>query len=151
MEKFNVVCGHAEGRIDARFPSESIRQGLHRKITSILGKTYVRSYKGRVPTRTAFTLMNDCPPLEPSAEARVYATAYLASLRGLEGQRRKMSVSRGAADLNNMGRPGLVGLDGLGAWGGRMHSGEEFVYLRSLSTRATALADLLRFAEIRLS
>lgn len=141
--KFNIVCGHALGRIDSRFPDEKTRGWLDRQIKKILSKTHVYSYVGKIPTVTKYYLLNDCPPLEASPAARPYLQCYLESVARLEGKKIKAEVSRGAADINGMGRAGLIAIDGLGATGGQMHTMQEFIRIRSLSTRATALKDLL--------
>jgi glutamate carboxypeptidase len=147
--KFNVVCGHAEGRIDSRFPDEKTRTWLDRQIKKILSHTYVRSHVGKIPTRTKYRIMNDCPPLEASSAALPFVQCYLKSVRKLEGRKIGSEISRGAADINGMRRKNLIGIDGLGAWGGRMHSTQEFINIHSLSTRATALKELLDLVRTR--
>lgn len=157
-KKFNVVCDHAEGRIDVRFPNTKIRDLLDKKIFEILNKTEIHSFKGHVPTSTKAFLENDCPPFAPNASSDIFASHHLKILATLEkrhktpklNKRASTKISKGASDLNIMSRPGLIALDGLGAWGGKMHSNEEFIFLDSLHTRSQALSEILHFIEDRL-
>jgi glutamate carboxypeptidase len=137
QDKYNVVCGEAEAKLDTRFSTLKDRDRLHAKIEKILRHEYVKGAK------TTFEIVDDTPPLPAVAHAKKYFDEYVKIINGIEHGSIAAEMSGGGADTSFFGRPGLIILDGLGALGGKMHSEIEFVNLSSLSTRAEALYQFL--------
>lgn len=146
-DRFNVVCGEAHVKIDARFPSFAARERLHKQIESVLLTPEVRSSVTGHVSETTFEIADDCPPFSATLESRSLLKNYLRSVRNFEAREISAEKAGGAGDVNYMSRRGAIVLDGLGAVGGRMHTTEEFIYLPSLSTRACALSDFLLHAD----
>ncbi len=146
QNKYNIVCGNAEAKIDTRFPDFKQRDKLHLKIEKILKTNYVRSHLTREKVKTHFTVADDCPPFSTSLVSKPFLNEYLKILKSIEKRRIKSIKSGGSADVNYMSREGLICLDGLGPTGGELHSNKEFITLESLETRTKALAQFLKYA-----
>lgn len=137
-DKYNIVCGSAEAKIDTRFATIADRDVLHRKISKILKDPFVKG------TQTTFELADDCPPFSPSKTSASPIKAYLKAIQMSETKSPISKASGGASDANYFSREGLPVIDGLGAVGGKMHTAEEYVVLSSLETRAAALGEFLK-------
>jgi glutamate carboxypeptidase len=142
-DRFNVVCGEASAKIDARFASFESRDKLHRKIEKILLTPRVFSTIDERASESSFTIEDDCPPFSATSASRALLKFYLKTIDKIEGRGVLAEKAGGAGDVNYMSRKGVIVLDGLGPIGGKMHTAEEFVYLPSLSTRAVALSAFL--------
>lgn len=142
-DKYNMVCGHAEAKIDARFVEQKEGDRLHKKILAILKKVNVRSFEGKRPSKTRFYLENDCPAFTVTPLALPYIRQYRTVVQEVEGREVSSQASGGAADSNGMVHRGVAILDGLGATGGGMHTFNEYVKISSLYTRAEALSRFL--------
>ena len=142
-DRFNVVCGVATAKIDARFASFESRDKLHRKIEKILLTPFVSSPVTGRDSKSTFTIEDDCPPFSATTESRSLLKFYLKTVEKIEGRTISAEKAGGAGDVNYMSQRGVIVLDGLGPIGGKMHTNDEFVYLPSLSSRATALARFL--------
>ena len=149
-DAFNVVCGRAECKLDARFASFADRDRLHEKILKIVSHVNVRSVDGAHASSATWALADDCPPFSRSGKSKRWVELYLSCLKTSEGRDVGAERAGGAGDVNYMSSPEVAVLDGLGAVGGSMHTGQEFIYLPSLATRAEALALFLLEAEARL-
>lgn len=145
-DRFNVVCGEATAKIDARFASFESRDKLHAKIEKILLTPHVISTVTGRPSESSFTVEDDCPPFSATSASRSLLKFYLKTVDKIEGRPIRAEKAGGAGDVNYMSRKGVVVLDGLGPIGGKMHTNEEFIYLPSLSTRAEAMAKFLERA-----
>lgn len=137
QDKYNIVCGQAEAKVDTRFASISDRDKLHGKIDKILKRIYTQGAK------TEYELADDCPPTFQSSESRPFIAQYIRSIDQAEGRQVLAGKSGGAADSNYFSRSGIIIIDGLGPIGGKMHSESEFVTLASLETRAEAFKRFL--------
>lgn len=142
--KFNIVCGHAVGRIDVRYETSKSGGGLFKKIESILKKQFVG--RGKLRAKTKFTIEDSCPPLEPQKSNAPWIAEYAKAVKRLEGRAPKAGFSGGGSDSSHFGRAGLVVLDGVGAVGGKIHTVEEYLTVSSLKTRSDALCILLQRA-----
>ena len=142
-DKFNIVCGNASAKVDTRFSDFKSRDELHHKIEKILSKSSVHAQSDGTPAKTTYTLANDCPPFSVSKSSKKYIQKYLKIAEKEEGAHLKSLRSDGAADSNYFSRPGLATIDGLGPVGGKMHTKEEFISLKTLETRSSALAKFL--------
>ncbi len=147
-DKFNIVCGKAEAKVDVRFEDFKSRDATHAAIEKIIAQPHLTANdSGKLPS-ARFEIADDCPPVPPAdGEVLKIQTLLLKhygeSLKLLEGTAPRTEHSGGAADVNYMSRPGLVILDGLGPVGGGMHRTDEWIRLESLKTRSLALAALL--------
>jgi glutamate carboxypeptidase len=146
-ERYNVVCGMVEMKIDARFSTFAARERLHKQIEHIL----LRPVSGASTTgsfsKTTYTIADDCPPFASTLASRHLLKGYLSKIKEIEGRKIRAEKAGGAGDVNYMSALGVVVLDGLGAVGGHMHTENEFIFLPSLSTRAVALSAFLERIE----
>jgi glutamate carboxypeptidase len=143
-DRFNVVCGHAEAKLDVRFLTFRDRDKLHRRIVRILERKRHPSTCGRYLPETTYEIMDDCPPFAPSYSSRKWIKAYVNSIAAVEKAKPQSKLAGGAGDVNHFSRPGVIVLDGLGPIGGNMHTEQEFLHVPSLGTRSLALANFLR-------
>jgi glutamate carboxypeptidase len=143
QDKYNIVCGSAEAKVDARFATLKDRDELRERIDRILSKPEIRAVSDLQVSTITYKIEDDCPPFEKQEAAGVYVKSYLAALEASESGHISDEQSGGAADSNAFARPGLPILDGLGPVGAGMHTKTESIYLPSLETRARALAIFL--------
>ena len=68
---------------------------------------------------------------------------YLSIAKAVDGKSYQSQASGGVADVNNFGREGLIIFDSLGPNGGKMHTSEEFINLKTLDSRAEIFAKFL--------
>lgn len=142
-DKYNVICGFANAKLDVRFPSFESRDALHRKIERILNESVEVSVDGEFKTRTRFEIVDDCPPFTLTRRSKKLARSYAALVSQLEGRKVYSQPAGGAGDVNYLSTDTNFVLDGLGPVGGEMHTTHEFVHVDSLKTRAQALAGFL--------
>lgn len=132
-DKYNIVCGDAQAKIDTRFSTLPDRDKLHGQIIKILTKTDIAG------TSVKFDLVDDCPPFAPSVNTGPPLKKYISLLQELEGKAISSRRSGGTADSNYFSNKEAIIIDGLGPVGGKMHTNEEFIVLSSLESRAEAL------------
>lgn len=132
QDKYNIVCGRAEAKIDTRFSSLADRDRLHEKIDQILKRVYVKG------ARTVYELADDSPPVMPSRESRPYVDRYVKAIAQVEGRNVVARKSLGGGDSNFFSRNGIMIIDGLGPTGGKIHTENEFLSVPSLDSRAEA-------------
>ncbi|MGZ3721973.1 MAG: M20/M25/M40 family metallo-hydrolase [Bdellovibrionales bacterium] len=142
-ERFNIICGDASAKLDVRFATLDQREQMHRKIEKILASPLETSVSGKFSTKTAWQIVDDCPPFSLTKRARKIARNYAALVSQLEGRKIHSSPAGGAGDVNYLSAPHNIVLDGLGPVGGEMHTKNEFVSVGSLATRSQALAGFL--------
>lgn len=146
QDKFNIVCGTADAKIDVRFSSNDEKLRVHQSIEQILGTVEVHALDGHQPTRSRYSILNDSPPFESHPKAHAYQEKYAQLVSETEGNKSGRDESGGSADINFFSvKKDLPLLDGLGPVGGKMHTEEEFIVLSTLETRAEALAKFLAF------
>ena len=132
QDKFNIVCGWAKAKLDTRFPSVMAEGILRRKIEAILKDPQI-----------TVTIADETPPFATNAISQVMVKKYLDTIEKVEGKRPLSYVSGGVGDANHFSREGIAIIDGLGPKGGAMHTADEFIDLRSISTRAKVLTEFL--------
>ncbi len=142
-DKFNIVCGDAQAKVDTRFADEKRSQKLDRAIRQILEEPAARSFNSNEATKTEIQVIVELPPLAESKATRPLLAKYQAIVAEIEGKSIQAEATGGAADLNFMARPGVHIIDGLGPIGGLQHTAEEYVVLDSMKSRSDALARLL--------
>jgi len=143
--KRNIVPAEATAWIDLRYDDPEAGEEIRTKIEEIAATAHVPD------TKTEVWGSLHRPP-KPATEAvdgliRAHADVLLA----LGDSPLPPRHSGGGTDGSLMGAVGLATLDSMGAVGGRAHTQDEFVDLRSLPRRATIAAILLhRLIEGRL-
>ncbi len=142
-DKFNIVCGTSEAKVDVRFSGPSQRDEVDQKIQEILKKPLVRAASDNKVTVTKVDVADDCPPFSLSSRSKFLVEKYQHAIRRSENIEIRSAKSGGAADSNYFAQRNVLVIDGLGAVGGKMHTTDEFLVLSSLNTRGRALAELL--------
>ena len=142
-DRYNVVCGFAEAKLDVRFLTFRDREKLHQRIVKLLEREKHPSTCGRYVPKTTFEITDDCPPFAPGFSSRKWIKKYSAAIEAIEKKHVASQLAGGAGDVNYFSRPGVIVLDGLGAFGGKMHTEDEFIQVDSLRTRSEALAQFL--------
>ncbi len=145
----NVICGHAHVKLDTRFPSAATRDRLHQDIDRILCTPGDARVCGHIPARVRYSIVDDCPPFSLTERSRELADFLAHSIGEIEGRSVLSQASGGAGDVNYLSTDTNLVLDGLGPVGGLMHTEREFLYVNTLSTRASALAQLLRYLQFQ--
>jgi glutamate carboxypeptidase len=148
-DKFNVVCGFAEAKLDTRFASFEGRDRLHSKIERILYRHTVSSHDGSAEPDVEVEIADDCPPFSSTSRSRRFVGEYTRLISAIEGREIRAASAGGAGDVNYMSDPSVIVIDGLGPVGGRMHTENEFIRLSTLTTRSLALARFLELIEDR--
>lgn len=139
----STVCGEASARIDLRFADGPSRAALIAKVETILKTAEVAAADDGVRTNTEFEVVDDPMPFRTNSTAARFVRAYRALIASIEGRAVSAGMSGGTADTNFFAREGLPILDGLGPVGSGMHTTNESIELRTLDTRAAALAQFL--------
>jgi len=137
QDKYNIMCGHAEAKIDVRFSNTKDRDDLHKKIVRIV------EAPSKTNAKISFDLANDGPPLTANKKSQPYIQQYLAIVNKIEGRPIKAQSSAGSADSSYFGRPDVAVIDGLGPIGAGLHIITESIDLDSLERRSEALAQFL--------
>lgn len=143
-DKYNIICGAAEAKVDTRFSTLQDGNLLHERILKVLGQTTVRAASDGFGVKTSFDIADYSPPFAVTDESRKYLARYLQALKEVEKKSYTYMPSGGTADTNLFGIPGAVILDGLGPIGGKMHTADEFIDLSSLETRSEAFVVFLK-------
>lgn len=143
-DKFSIVCGEASMRVDLRFSDLKSRDKLVKSVEAILSKQYVKAKSDGAKATTDWVIVDDPVPYPEEAETKTIVDVYKKVIFDIEGKRIEAKKSGGTSDINYFYRPGLILLDGLGAIGSGMHTREEKIQLKSLLTRAEALAKLIQ-------
>ncbi len=149
-DKFNVICGWAEAKIDTRFECFQTRDRLHAQIEKILREHSVFNFDQSAAPQVEVEICDDCPPFASTRRSRALVREFCRQIEKIEGRVIESQQAGGAGDVNYMSDPTVVVIDGLGPIGGRMHTAEEFISLPSLTTRSIALSRFLKHVETRL-
>lgn len=143
--KFNIVCGHAEAKLDIRFSDFKTRDEIHQQMEKIINKSHIGKNEEGLEPKPSFTIVDDCPPIAVNSTSQEFIQKYCEIVGKIEGKAPNAVKSGGAADANYMSHPSLIVMDGLGATGGGMHRLDEFIKLSSLDTRSRALTEFLNY------
>ena len=133
QDKYNIVCGWAKAKLDTRVPSPKVRNELNAKIEQILKDPQI-----------SFKIVDETVPLSTNAKSKPYIQKYLDLIEKEEGKRPLAYFSGGVGDANHFSREGIIIIDGLGPVGAGMHTPDEHIDLRSISTRAKVLTHFLK-------
>ncbi len=149
-DRYNVICGFAEAKLDTRFATFQGRDGLHKKIGMILSKQTVYNRDRTVGPEVTYEICDDCPPFSSTRRSRALVRDLVNIVNDIEGAGIEAEMAGGAGDVNYMSDRSSVVIDGLGPVGGRMHTEEEFIRLPSLASRALALSRFIELVEEKL-
>lgn len=146
QQKFNIVCGEASAKLDARFTTLQQRRQFEKHLQqSILkAKATCARYQGGNSSDFQIAVADDLAPFSRTAKSVKWIQEYTEILNRLEGQPRESVMSLGSSDLNIFGdfRKSVL-IDGLGPYGSGMHTVLERLYIPSLMTRSRALCEFL--------
>ncbi len=142
-DKFNIVCGSAEAKIDFRFVDHQSRDRIHTKIEAILKKITVRSQKNKIDSKVDYQIITEVPPFAASVQSQSLIKRYQKIIQDIEGREVKAVLTGGAADLNYMSGGSGFMLDGLGPVGGGYHTIDEYIETSSLASRTEVLSRFL--------
>ncbi len=137
-DKFNVVCGDIEAKLDTRFHNYKDRDLLHEEIMKVLNEAHIFCNENQ-SAKVEYFLEDDCPPLEYTPKSEKWLKFYQNAVTQAEGRYVQAEHSNGAADINHMSHPGNISIDGLGPVAGGMHTYDEYVELDTIETRSQAL------------
>lgn len=149
-DKFNIVCGSAEAKIDTRFATLVAAKELFSKIELVLKTAYVHSAESGEKTETHFETPVDTAPLPETAQAKKIMSEYTQIVKAIEGHAIHGETTGGVADLNQMVTKNSIIADGMGPVGGGVHTKDEFLTVNTLKTRAQALAEFLKLIDQKL-
>src|SRR6202012_2338311 len=82
-DKFNVICGQAQCKLDVRFGDFESRDRVHRKIEKILNTPKLRSLIGDHECQVSYTLADDCPPFASNQRSRRAVKQYLKAIESV--------------------------------------------------------------------
>jgi glutamate carboxypeptidase len=145
QDKYNIVCGSAEAKIDARFADFKNFEKLQRSIEKTLRTSYVKSFSTHEPSLISFEVITESPPLPLTPKSKHYADIYRKIVEKIEGRPIHSSASGGTADVNYLSDATSQTpiLDGFGPVGGDLHTENEYIDLESLETRSKSFAQFL--------
>jgi glutamate carboxypeptidase len=133
QDKYNIVCGWAKAKIDIRVPDHASYKIITTKMQKIL----------KDPAIT-FTITDETPAFNVNKISRPVINQYLKAIEKIEGRKVISHISGGVGDVNHFSREGVIIMDGLGPVGGKAHTVEEFLDLRTIDTRAKILTHFLQ-------
>lgn len=143
QDKYNVVCGYAQAKIDTRFSDIKERDLLQKKIDQVIAGPSIRSALDHQAATVQVEIVNDSPPFTVTADSKKLIADYQKAIYQNERVQAGALRSGGSADSNNFSRPGIMIIDGLGPTGGGMHTKEEHLRVSTLESRANALTTFL--------
>lgn len=138
-DRFNIVCGSADAKIDTRFGNLKTRDEKSAALEKILNTTFI---PGSI---TKFEIADDTPPFSRSKRSDAVTKTYLNILAQVEGKAILAHDSGETTDGNffMLASGKSVILDGLGPVGGGMHTKDEWALVSSYATRSKAMATFL--------
>lgn len=147
-DKYAIVCGQASMKLDVRFSDMKNRGKVIKQVEDILKAQYVQAKSDGAKAVTEWKIVDDPKPFTADPASKNLVEIYKKVIMDLEGRQIAAKRSGGTSDINFFYRPGVVLIDGLGPVGSGMHTHEEKIQLRSLQTRAEALAKLIQAASL---
>jgi glutamate carboxypeptidase len=88
-DKFNIVCGNAEGKLDFRFVDDKSFKRINAKIEKILKTSEVKSIKDGAGTKIEYTFPVEMPPFSITKKSEEMAKKYLKIIEEIEGRKIK--------------------------------------------------------------
>ena len=141
--KFNMSSEKIFVTMDMRFENYDIVQAFHSDLEKELSKLKFFSLNKKNSGCITFELVDDCPSFESSMTKALFKVQEIYS--HIEGSEVVLSAGQGASDCCYFAHKNLEIVDGLGPRGGSIHSKDEFVEVKSIDQRMTALAQYLDY------
>ena len=142
-DKFNIVCGAAEAKVDVRFINEASGIKIHNQILMLLKSINIKSEKTKVKATTTYELVTQVPSFPALQTSQKALEQYKKLIFQVEGRKVTSFLSGGAADLNYMSDTSAVMLDGIGPFGDGYHTADEAIDLSSVASRTEVLVRFL--------
>ncbi|MEK4504243.1 M20/M25/M40 family metallo-hydrolase [Bacillus sp. FSL R12-0069] len=131
--KPNVICDRASVKVDIRFVDDKQLENTYKKIRKIVATSTVYNEIINQGTTASLQKLAALPSMPESATKDLFALAQKAGLeigQTVKGQR----VGYGS-DANHLSSTGLKLLVGVGPYGGKMHTEEEFMLVSAYKER----------------
>lgn len=142
-DRFNVICGEMNIKLDTRFCDFDSREYIHETILKELECTKIIDPINKIESNYSFSVADDCPPMGKNEMSDAFSDKILSSIFSFESRKVNKAYSGGAADINYFQRPGLISIDGLGPVASKLHSNQEFIEIESFYTRRQVFTELL--------
>lgn len=144
-KSYNTICHEILAKCDVRFTSFEQRDFIHQKMIQILNTPHEQCpYQGHQALKF-YCIEDDCPPLAENALNYELATIASKLISYVEQREVSSFHSGGAADINYLANPSNIGIDGLGAVGGGLHTTKEYIERSSLLSRSQSLFSLIDY------
>jgi glutamate carboxypeptidase len=141
--KFNMSSEKILVTLDMRFENYDVAQSFHSELEKELAQLQFFSSNKNNYGFITFEIVDDCPSFETSMSEFLQKAQEIYSK--VEGCEVLLSAGQGASDCCYFAYKDLQIVDGLGPRGGAIHSKEEFVEVKSIDQRSTALAQYLEY------
>ncbi len=141
--KFNMSAEKVEMTIDVRFENNLEVETFHATFIDAVQKIRFHSPDGAESGRIYFELIDDCPAFDCGKNLEADILKLADCYTEAEQNVVTFGDGLGSSDCCYFYRPGLKIVDGLGARGGKIHSPDEFIEVKSLEERASGLAKYL--------
>ncbi|WP_044347031.1 M20 family metallopeptidase [Dethiosulfatarculus sandiegensis] len=132
-----VIADKAKASIDIRVCNNSEQQRIQRSLEEICSNDNLPG------TNCTLTGEFHRPPLEP-IEATKELMAQVEEVGHSLGQDISWISAGAVSDANNISAAGVPTIDGMGPYGGRAHSPDEFMSIPSLFYKTTLIAGILK-------
>ena len=133
--QWNIVADYAEAEVDIRYWNVAEENRVLAEIENLIPKD--------PRTNLNYKQIYSCPPMEYTSSGMMLFELVRNIGKKIDLDLRESS-SGGGSDANFASSQGVPTLDGLGAIGDGAHSNNEFIYIDSLSTRASLLALIIQ-------
>lgn len=141
--KYNMSSEKILVTMDMRFENYDDARFFHLNLEEELKKLQFFSTNNKNMGSINMELIDDCPSFESEMTQDLKKAQEIYST--IEGASVLLEAGRGASDCCYFASKDLQIIDGLGPRGGAIHSKEEFIEIKSIEQRATALADYLEY------
>lgn len=141
--KFNMSSEKIYVTMDMRFEDYAVAQAFHMDLENELKDFCFYSPNKKNRGFITMELIDDCPSFESQASPEL---DYIQKIYSeIEGAPVSLAFGQGASDCCYFAHKELQIIDGLGPRGGSIHSKDEFIEIKSLEDRVTALAEYIEF------
>jgi glutamate carboxypeptidase len=139
----NVICEKASVKIDIRYVRDTDLEESLARIEQIRATSYIHNDTLDLDTTAELKQLAAMPSMPFSATTQLFNKAKEAALALGQAPLEGAPVGY-ASDGNNLATLGIDLLVGVGPYGGKMHTSEEFLTTASISERINLNAELVR-------
>lgn len=143
---FNIICAKGEALIDVRFSALSVINSVHTDIHRILREVSAGRLRNEFKTENEILMVqidDDCPPAQATPLSKFWSQYLTKQISKIEDRPVRSVKGQGASDANYFSTENNFVIDGLGPLGIGMHTSDERIWLPSIESRSTAVANLL--------